>query len=141
MSERRYTAQEMRNKADIVDMQYDGHEAASMLRYASEVVERCGLMVPARARAIAEYVALDSVEQEVRAALLDYAAMVERCNKLIAKYNKMPCKQCADGEVEPDCPYYGEPNGCNSPTYHEFHDWSIADIGYILHGDAVAQGA
>ena len=29
------------------------------------------------------------------------------------------CKKCADGEMEPECEYYGEPNGCNSPMYHE----------------------
>jgi len=30
------------------------------------------------------------------------------------------CAKCADGEIEPTfCEYYGEPNGCNSPTYHE----------------------
>ena len=30
------------------------------------------------------------------------------------------CAKCADGEIEPTfCEYYGEPNGCNSPTYQE----------------------
>ena len=29
------------------------------------------------------------------------------------------CAKCADGEIEPECEYYGEPNGCNSPTYQE----------------------
>ena len=27
------------------------------------------------------------------------------------------CAKCQDGEIEPDCDYYGEPNGCNSPIY------------------------
>ena len=27
------------------------------------------------------------------------------------------CAKCADGDIEPDCEYYGEPNGCNSPMY------------------------
>lgn len=27
------------------------------------------------------------------------------------------CAKCRDGEIEPDCEYYGEPNGCNSPIY------------------------
>ncbi len=32
---------------------------------------------------------------------------------------KETCAKCADGEIEPAyCEYYGEPNGCNSPTYH-----------------------
>ena len=32
---------------------------------------------------------------------------------------KETCAKCADGEIEPTyCEYYGEPNGCNSPTYH-----------------------
>lgn len=27
------------------------------------------------------------------------------------------CAKCQDGEIEPkECEYYGEPNGCNSPT-------------------------
>ena len=30
------------------------------------------------------------------------------------------CRKCVDGEIEPTfCRYYGEPNGCNSPTYGE----------------------
>lgn len=30
------------------------------------------------------------------------------------------CAKCQDGEIEPkECEYYGEPNGCNSPTYGE----------------------
>lgn len=30
------------------------------------------------------------------------------------------CRKCADGEIEPkECEYYGEPGGCNSPTYGE----------------------
>ncbi|MBQ2630667.1 MAG: hypothetical protein IJG13_13415 [Kiritimatiellae bacterium] len=29
------------------------------------------------------------------------------------------CAKCRDGEIEPDCEYYGEPNGCNSPIYGE----------------------
>jgi len=33
---------------------------------------------------------------------------------------KETCIKCADGEIEPTyCEYYGEPNGCNSPTYQE----------------------
>ena len=33
---------------------------------------------------------------------------------------KTICRQCADGEIQPDfCPYYGEPRGCNCPTYHQ----------------------
>ena len=27
------------------------------------------------------------------------------------------CEKCQDGEIEPDCEYYGDPNGCNSPLY------------------------
>ena len=27
------------------------------------------------------------------------------------------CAKCNDGEIEPECAYYGEPNGCNSPIY------------------------
>ena len=30
------------------------------------------------------------------------------------------CAKCKDGEIEPhNCEYYGEPTGCNSPTYGE----------------------
>jgi len=30
------------------------------------------------------------------------------------------CAKCKDGDIEPKhCEYYGEPNGCNSPTYGE----------------------
>ena len=43
---------------------------------------------------------------------------------IVAKSDHQPdenwksiCAKCADGEIEPDCEYYGEPNGCNSPTY------------------------
>ena len=27
------------------------------------------------------------------------------------------CEKCHDGEEPPDCEYFGEPNGCNSPIY------------------------
>ena len=31
---------------------------------------------------------------------------------------KETCAKCMDGEIEPrHCEYYGEPNGCNSPSY------------------------
>lgn len=31
---------------------------------------------------------------------------------------KEVCAKCADGDIEPrHCEYYGEPNGCNSPSY------------------------
>ena len=30
------------------------------------------------------------------------------------------CAKCMEGDIEPrNCEYYGEPNGCNSPTYGE----------------------
>lgn len=29
------------------------------------------------------------------------------------------CEKCHDGDIEPNCEYYGEPNGCNSPIYGE----------------------
>ena len=32
---------------------------------------------------------------------------------------KAICEKCHDGDIEPDCEYYGEPNGCNSPIYGE----------------------
>lgn len=32
---------------------------------------------------------------------------------------KAICEKCKEGEIEPDCEYYGEPNGCNSPIYGE----------------------
>ena len=32
---------------------------------------------------------------------------------------KAICEKCHDGDIEPDCKYYGEPNGCNSPIYGE----------------------
>ena len=32
---------------------------------------------------------------------------------------KATCAKCRDGDIEPDCEYYGEPNGCNSPIYGE----------------------
>ena len=33
---------------------------------------------------------------------------------------KETCAKCMDGDIEPrHCEYYGEPNGCNSPTYGE----------------------
>lgn len=33
---------------------------------------------------------------------------------------KETCAKCMEGEIEPrHCEYYGEPNGCNSPTYGE----------------------
>jgi len=33
---------------------------------------------------------------------------------------KETCAKCMEGEIEPrHCEYYGEPSGCNSPTYGE----------------------
>lgn len=48
------------------------------------------MMTPVRARAIAEYVVLSCAEREVRTALLEYADMVERCEKL--RFNMIPHK-------------------------------------------------
>ena len=32
---------------------------------------------------------------------------------------KAICEKCHDGDILPDCEYFGEPNGCNSPIYGE----------------------
>lgn len=110
MSERQFTAQEMRDEAR-------GLEGSDRPHWSG------------------------ADERDRLSAMLRYAAdVVERCDKLVAEYSKLPCEQCADGEVEPDCPYYGDPDGCNSPTYHKFHDWHVADIGCILRGDAGKEG-
>lgn len=39
---------------------------------------------------------------------------------------KAICAKCHDGEIEPECEYYGEPNGCNSPIYGEHPKSSAA---------------
>lgn len=50
---------------------------------------------------------------------------------------KETCAKCKDGEIEPiHCEYYGEPNGCNSPTYGEHPD-SAGDASALL--DALKQ--
>lgn len=114
MSDKRYTAQKMRNYSNLIGGFLEEHKSD-------------GLRLKVTIEAGIEIVAM----------LRQAAAMVERCERLLAKYNKMPCKQCADGEVEPDCPYFGEPNGCNSPTYGKFPgNEHTEDIDYILRGDA-----
>lgn len=40
---------------------------------------------------------------------------------------KAICKKCHDGEIEPKCEYYGEPNGCNSPIYGEHPKASLGN--------------
>ena len=37
------------------------------------------------------------------------------------------CEKCHDGEEPPDCEYFGEPNGCNSPIYGEYPKTSGGD--------------
>ena len=39
---------------------------------------------------------------------------------------KAICAKCHDGEIEPECEYYGESNGCNSPIYGEHPKSSAA---------------
>lgn len=40
---------------------------------------------------------------------------------------KAICEKCHDGEIEPKCEYYGEPNGCNSPIYGEHPKASLGN--------------
>lgn len=45
------------------------------------------------------------------------------CNREIACRQKTAarCEMCIeDSSAGEDCPYHGEPNGCNSPTYGEY---------------------
>lgn len=37
------------------------------------------------------------------------------------------CEKCHDGEEPPDCEYFGEPNGCNSPIYGQHPKTSGGD--------------
>lgn len=30
------------------------------------------------------------------------------------------CEACMDGDIEPDCEYFGEPDGCNSPLHGRY---------------------
>ena len=51
------------------------------------------------------------------------AEVVEICNREIACRHKTAarCEMCReDSSAGEDCPYNGEPCGCNSPTYGEF---------------------
>ena len=41
------------------------------------------------------------------------------------------CAKCSDGEVEPDCEYYGEPCGCNSPIYQHYPKKPVGDAAKL----------
>ena len=50
-------------------------------------------------------------------------SVVKKCECEISSRQKTDarCKMCMeDSSAGEDCPYCGEPNGCNSPTYGEF---------------------
>ncbi len=66
------------------------------------------------------------MEDRMRGATYDTAKLL--CDTIEYLYERVPkpdpdwkaiCEKCNDGEIEPDCEYYGEPNGCNSPIYGE----------------------
>ena len=50
------------------------------------------------------------------------AAWKRECEALMPKPDpewEFICERCRDGDLFPDCEYFGEPNGCNSPIYGE----------------------
>ena len=66
------------------------------------------------------------MEDRMRGAHYDTAKLL--CDTIEYLYERVPkpdpdwkaiCEKCHDGDIEPDCEYYGEPNGCNSPIYGE----------------------
>ncbi len=66
------------------------------------------------------------MEDRMRGAHYDTAKLL--CDTIEYLYERVPkpdpdwkeiCEKCKDGEIESDCEYYGEPNGCNSPIYGE----------------------
>lgn len=91
-------------------------------------------MTPARARAIAEYIALGSVEQEVRTALIAYADMVERCEKIVGEcvplLDEIFMRYGCDGTR---CCHWSCPNG--SPCYASIVR-NVANELRKLRGDA-----
>lgn len=60
---------------------------------------------------------------EIEANALAVGGIVEASRKALAPKPDPDwrdiCAKCMDGEIDPDCEYYGEPNGCNSPIYGE----------------------
>jgi len=90
--------------------------------------------------------------REMEELILRHEKEVAELKKLIPQPDpawKAICEKCHDGDIEPDCEYYGEPNGCNSPIYGE-HPKS-QPIGnaaamrealeYVLHFDATDETA
>ena len=60
--------------------------------------------------------------REMEELILRHEKEVAELKKLIPQPDpdwKAICEKCKEGEIEPDCEYYGEPNGCNSPIYGE----------------------
>ena len=60
--------------------------------------------------------------REMEELILRHEKEVAELKKLIPQPDpdwKAICEKCHDGEIEPECEYYGEPNGCNSPIYGE----------------------
>lgn len=60
--------------------------------------------------------------REMEELILQHEKEVAELKKLIPQPDpdwKAICEKCHDGEIEPKCEYYGEPNGCNSPIYGE----------------------
>lgn len=87
---------------------------------------------------------------EIEANALAVGGVVEAARHKPDKNWAKICAKCMDGEIEPECAYYGEPNGCNSPTYGEHPPVcnaaamreALCDIvmltmkvGYSIHGD------
>lgn len=66
------------------------------------------------------------MEDRMRGAHYDTAKLM--CDTIEYLYERVPktdpdwkaiCEKCKEGEIEPECEYYGEPNGCNSPIKGE----------------------
>lgn len=72
--------------------------------------------------------------REMEELILQHEKEVAELKKLIPQPDpdwKAICEKCHDGEIEPECEYYGEPNGCNSPIYGEHPKASLGNNAAI----------
>lgn len=82
--------------------------------------------------------------REMEELILRHENEVAELKKRIPKPDpdwKAICEKCQDGDIEPDCEYYGEPNGCNSPIYGEHPKAQpVFNVAAMIHALKVIEG-
>lgn len=108
---------ELHKFADKVDDTID----AIIAHYNRRIAKQAGVMAETAERNVKQKEINKELVDENDALLAKTKVAEKICEREISKCRKIAerCIDCHDGE-DVDCPYLGEPCGCNSPKYGEF---------------------